>query len=306
MLHHVAGWLRTQAKLERKPRRWTGWIGRGWARVHYGLRVEPTWLELTHCAVPIADLPRKFEGYRIAHLSDFHCSRHVTPAYVSEAAELAQAQSPDVIVLTGDFVHHGFRYIEPIGQALGQLSAPHGVFAVLGNHDYSVRNALGLRRYQHLNQAVARELRKWGIRVLHNEAVLLERDGARIFLVGVEDLWSRTCDIERAFQGLQTDVPCVTLAHNPRTVERLAGRRCDLMLSGHTHGGQVRWRRSHTVTEPAPRRRFTSGLYTHENTHLYVNKGIGFGTVRFRYGVRPEVAVITLNAQEPVASSEAD
>jgi predicted MPP superfamily phosphohydrolase len=264
--------------------------------MHYGLRVEPTWLELTQCSVPIADLPAPFDGFRIAHLTDFHCSRHVTPAYVREAADLAQEQGADVIVLTGDFIHHGFRYIEPIAEALGKLSAPHGVFAVLGNHDYSVRNALGLRRHRHLCRAVANELHAWGIRVLHNESVSLRRHDAILNLVGVEDLWGRACDLESAFTGLASDVPCVTLAHNPRTVERLAGRRCDLMLSGHTHGGQVRWHGMGRAGLLRSRQRFTAGLYQHGSTHLYVNKGIGFGTVRFRYGVRPEVAILTLRS----------
>jgi predicted MPP superfamily phosphohydrolase len=262
--------------------------------VHYGLRVEPTWLELTSCTVPIAGLPEAFDGFRIAHLSDFHCSRHVTPAFVQEAVELAQVQGADLVVLTGDFIHHGFHYVERMAKSLSILSAPHNVYAVLGNHDYSVRNALGIRRHRELHRAVARALDRRGIRVLRNEAVPLWRGTSRIYLVGLEDLWSRACDLDRAFEGVPHEVPCVTLAHNPRTVERLAGKRCDLMLSGHTHGGQVRWRGG---TRTRRGRRFTSGLYLHEATHLYVNKGVGFGTFRFRYGVRPEVAVLTLRRQ---------
>lgn len=296
MLQHIDGWFRARRRSGRNKGRWARWIGRGWARVHYGLRVEPTWLELTNCTIPIRELPKAFEGFRIAHLTDFHCSRHVTTAYIREAADLAQRQDADVIVLTGDFIHHGFDYIEPIAQALSQLSAPHGVYAVLGNHDYSVRNALGLRRHRHLHRAVSEELGGCGIRVLHNEAVSLWHNGAELFLVGVEDLWSRACDLESAFAGLAPDVPCIALAHNPRTVEQLEGRRCDLMLSGHTHGGQVRWRRAGHSGLLRPRRRFTAGLYSHERTQLYVNKGIGFGAVRFRYGVRPEVAILTLRS----------
>jgi predicted MPP superfamily phosphohydrolase len=262
--------------------------------MHYGLRVEPTWLELNNCNIPIADLPAAFNGFRIAHLTDFHCSRHVTPSYVREAVDLAQVQAADVVVLTGDFIHHGFRYVERVAEALSRLSAPHGVYAVLGNHDYSIRNALGFRRHRHLHRAVERALGASGIKVLRNEAIPVSRQGAAIFLIGLDDLWSRTCDLDRAFAGLSPDVPCITLAHNPRTIERLAGRRCDLMLSGHTHGGQVRFRKT---GRPRSRRRYTAGLYVHQNTHLYVNKGVGFGTLRFRYGVRPEVAILTLSRQ---------
>src|SRR5437899_5933051 len=107
MLKHLWKWLRHESSTNRRPGRLAGWLGRGWARFHYATRVEPTWLELNNHAVPIADLPAAFHGFRLVQLSDFHGSRHVTTAYLSEAVELAQAQHPDLTVLTGDFVHKG-------------------------------------------------------------------------------------------------------------------------------------------------------------------------------------------------------
>jgi predicted MPP superfamily phosphohydrolase len=259
----------------------------------YALRVEPTWLELNHLNVPVPDLPEPFAGLRIVQLSDFHCSRQVTPAYLGEAVELAQRQAGDVVVLTGDFVHKGYRYVDLVARILGRLSAPCGVYAVLGNHDYSVRNALGFRRYRHLHRAVAEALAAHGIRVLHNETVRLSREDAGLHLVGVNDLWSRVCDLDQAFAGLSPEVPHIVLAHNPRTIERLNGRRCDLMLSGHTHGGQIHLPGLGRPTLGRKARRFAAGMYRYQNTYLYVNKGVGFG-FRLRYGVRPEVAVLTL------------
>ena len=93
--------------------------------------------------------------------------------------------------------------------------------------------------------------------------------------------------------GLDPARPRVVLAHNPQTVERLNGHRCDLMLSGHTHGGQVDWPGLGRVTLGKKARRFAAGLYRFEGTHLYVNKGVGFG-FKFRFNVRPEVAVLRL------------
>ena len=244
MLHHLVGWLRAEARRGRAQGRWARWVGRNWARVSYAYRVEPTWLELNCHTIPVADLPSAFAGFRIAQLSDFHCSRQVTPAYLQEAVELAQQQHADLVVLTGDFIHRGYKYVEAVAAILGQISAPHGVYAVLGNHDYSVRNALGFRRYRHLHRAVADALAAQGIRVLHNETVHLVQADARVHLVGVNDLWSRVCDLDQAFAGLSPSVPHIVLAHNPRTVERLAGRRCDLMLSGHTHGARSTCRAS--------------------------------------------------------------
>jgi predicted MPP superfamily phosphohydrolase len=197
------------------------------------------------------------------------------------------------MVLTGDFIHHGFKYVDTVAEALSRLRAPAGVFAVLGNHDYSVRNAFGFRRYRHLHRAVTDALTARGIRVLHNECVPLERNGSRLHLVGVEDLWSRACDLPRAFQNTHPEVPCIVLAHNPRTIEQLNGHRCDLMLSGHTHGGQIHVPGIGRPTLSRKANRFAAGLYYFRNSYLYVNKGIGFG-FRFRFGVRPEVAVLTL------------
>ncbi|OAI53519.1 hypothetical protein AYO44_15910 [Planctomycetaceae bacterium SCGC AG-212-F19] len=291
----MAGWLHTARRWRPPPQRhWARWIGRNWARVSYGYRVEPTWLELNHLDVPVPDLPPSFAGFRIAQLTDFHCSRHVTPSYLAEAVELTRRQQPDVVVLTGDFVHKGYKYVDPVAEVLGQLEAPFGVYAVLGNHDYSVRNALGFRRYRHLHLAVIQALSERGIRVLRNQTVQLERGRAGLYLTGIDDLWSRDCDVARAFAGLKPGVPRVVLAHNPHTVDRLDGRRCDLMLSGHTHGGQVNWPglgRPMMLTRRA--RQFAAGLYRYGATHLYVNKGVGFG-IRFRFGVRPEVAIATL------------
>jgi predicted MPP superfamily phosphohydrolase len=292
MLQHLVGWLRAESRAGSHGR-WARWIGRNWARVSYGFRVEPTWLELNHCEVPVADLPEAFAGFRMVQLTDFHCSRQVTPAYLTEAIALAQAQEPDLAVLTGDFIHQGYKYIDRVAQTLSRLTAPCGVYAVLGNHDFSVRNALGFRRHRHLHRAVAEALMAHGIQVLRNETVQISRGGAGLYLTGVEDLWSRVCDLEEALAGLSPAVPRIILAHNPRTIEFLNGQRCDLMLSGHTHGGQIHLPGLGRPTLSRNARRFAAGMYHYKNSYLYVNKGVGFG-FRFRYGVRPEVAVMTL------------
>lgn len=293
MIRQFVGFLRAESRTGRSRGRWARWIGRSWARVSYAYRIEPTWLELNRCEIPIVDLPPAFAGLRIVQLSDFHASRQVTAAYLAEAVALAQAQHADVIVLTGDFVHKGFKHVARVAATLGRLKAPHGVFAVLGNHDFSVRNALGFRRYRHLHRAVADALTQRGIRVLRNETVHLTRGGDHVHLTGVEDLWSRVCDPERAFEGLSGSVPRIVLAHNPRTIEHLNGHRCDLMLSGHTHGGQVHWPGLGRPVLGRRNNRFVAGLYRYKNGYLYVNKGVGFG-FPFRFGVRPEVAVVTL------------
>jgi predicted MPP superfamily phosphohydrolase len=279
------------------------YIGRTWARLSYGYRVEPTWLELNRLAVPVAGLPKPFAGVRIAHLTDLHGGHHLPSDYLDEAVDLALAEAPDVIVLTGDFIHKGYRHVDRVAATLRRLEAPLGVFAVLGNHDFSVRNALGIRRHRKLHQAIADALSANGLRVLRNECVRLKRGDASILLAGLDDLWSRECDPHRALGGLCPETPRVVLAHNPQTIHLLESHRCDLMLSGHTHGGQVNWPGLGRFTLGRRSKRFAAGLYRHERSHVYVNKGIGWGSFRFRFNVRPEVALLTLHAEAARTSS---
>ena len=269
------------------------WIGRTWARMSYGRKIEPTWLESNRIGLPVRDLPAALDGVRVAHLTDFHGGEHLPPHYLSEVVDRTLAHHPDLIALTGDFVHKGYQHVEDVAKSLGRLRAPLGVFAVLGNHDFSVRNALGVRRHRGLHQAVAVALAGRGIRVLRNESVVVRHRGEPFQVAGIDDLWSGECDPAAALAGLSAAVPRLVLAHNPLTVEQLGGERCDLMLSGHTHGGQVNWPGLGRPALGRKARRFAAGLYRHEGTYLYVNKGVGFGW-RFRFGVRPEVAALTL------------
>ena len=300
-LRKLAGWLRPPAKQggqvkQTKQGKIAGWVGRQWAHVAYARHVEPTWLELNNHPIPVRDLPEPFAGLKIVQMSDFHGGHQVSSAFLDEAVALAQAQEGDVVVLTGDFIHKGFQHIDRVARILGQLRAPMGVFAVLGNHDFSVRNALGIRRHKHLHRFVADALAAQGIRVMQNQTHHLLRGDHVVYLTGVDDLWSRVCDLDQAFAGLRPHVPRVVLAHNPWTIELAQNHRCDLMLSGHTHGGQVKLPVLGHVTLGPKGRRFASGLYKVRESWLYVNKGVGFG-FRMRYGVRPEVAVLTLQPE---------
>lgn len=269
------------------------WIGRTWARINYARRIEPTWLELNPHSIPVADLPESFSGFKIAHLSDLHHGHHMPDDFLPRAVELTLEQKPDLIALTGDFVHKGYKHVEGVAKVLGRLNAPQGVFAVLGNHDFSVRNALGFRRYRGLHKAIADALGTHGIRVLRNESLHLERPEGKVFLAGLDDLWSRECNPEEALKDLCPVTPRIVLAHNPLTIHLMEKHRCDLMLSGHTHGGQVNWPGLGRFFLGRKGRQFAAGLYQHKSSHLYVHKGVGFGW-RFRFGVRPEIAMHTL------------
>ena len=129
MMRQIVTWVRAQAGHGTTGERLARLVGRGWARLTYARHVEPTWLEVNKHDIPIAGLPDAFAGLRIVQMTDFHCSKHVTATYLQEAVDLTHQQNPDVIVLTGDFVHKGFAHIDTMAAVLGRLRAPLVVFA---------------------------------------------------------------------------------------------------------------------------------------------------------------------------------
>jgi uncharacterized protein len=268
------------------------WVGRSLAHLSYAVLVEPTWLEVNHLEIPVAGGPSAGR-LRIVQLSDFHFQRRVPERYIEHCIQSANGEQPDLVALTGDYIHKGPRFVDRIAEMLSQLTAPLGVFAVLGNHDHAVRNAWGLRGYPMLHRKIAASLERHGIRVLHNELLTLDHAGGRYQISGVDDLWSRRCRPDLALAQLDAALPHVMLAHHPRTIELIAGKRCDLMLSGHTHGGQIHTRRFGSPTLGRKMKRYAAGLYSVADSHLYVNKGVGYG-LKIRFNRRPEIAVFDL------------
>jgi hypothetical protein len=272
-------------------------VGRNWARIGYAYHVEPTWLAVNRVAVPVRGLPAALSGVKVAQLSDFHFGPHIPAGYLESAVERAAAEQPDLIALTGDFIDRGPDHVAAAARLFRGLKAPLGVFAVLGNHDFSVHTARGVRRYPELHRRVADALAAEGVTVLRNRAVRVERGGAGLLVAGVDDLWSGESDPDAALGGACANTPRVVLAHNPQSAEGLAGHRADMILSGHTHGGQINLPGLGPLFLGPAARRWSAGLYPLDAGHLYVNTGVGFGW-RLRFGVRPELAVFTLEGAE--------
>lgn len=240
--------------------------------------------ELTEQDIFIRDLPPAFDGFRIAQLSDVHHSTLVPLAEVRRAVELTQATRADAIVLTGDYTTAARKYIEPCAEELARLTAPAGVWAVLGNHDH---NTDGL--------ATRRALEQRGIGVMTNANTRLVRGTDELQLVGIDDWsWNQT-DWSRAFKGVDRTRPSILLSHQPRVLDLPQTQGVSLILSGHTHGGQVRFP---FFGSPAALMgedfKYLRGRFESGGRQLYVTRGTGVIGVPVRFGARPEIAVLRL------------
>ncbi|MFL6230430.1 MAG: metallophosphoesterase [Pyrinomonadaceae bacterium] len=243
--------------------------------------------EVTEQDIFIRDLPAAFEGFRVAQLSDVHHSSLVPLWEVRRAVELTQGARADAIVLTGDYTTAARKYIEPVAEELARLSAPAGVWAVLGNHDH---NTDGL--------ATRRALESRGVNVMTNVNTRLARGTDELQLVGIDDWsWNQT-DWERAFKGVDRARPSLLLSHQPRVLDLPQTEGVSLILSGHTHGGQVRLP---YFGSPAALMgedfKYLRGRFEAGGRQLYVTRGTGVIGVPVRFGARPEIAVIRLRRE---------
>jgi predicted MPP superfamily phosphohydrolase len=250
----------------------------------YASLLEPYSFELTETDIFIRDLPASFDNFRIAHITDVHHSRIVSIEEVRRVVELARGARADLVALTGDYTTSLVRYIEPCAEALGGLEAPEGVWAVLGNHDHYTDAEL-----------TTRALKRARINVLDNANTSIRRGGDVLQLAGIDDWgWGKT-DWARALNGVDLARPTVLLSHEPIVLDEPRARGLSLILSGHTHGGQICLP---LVGAPVrfiwPEFRYLRGLYEREGTQLYVSRGTGMIGLPLRLGAPPEIAVLRL------------
>jgi len=249
-------------------------------------------LGITEQRIWLTALPEAFRGFRILQLSDIHHSLFVPLEQVAAVVELSNRFKPDLVALTGDFVSYSRSSIEPVAEILGGLQARAGVVAVLGNHDFRVGA-----------DAVERALRSRRIQVLRNRNRRLQRKGATLYLAGVDD-YGYGADLGVALRGIPEDAATILLAHNPRLVTAAACRGIGLMLSGHTHGGQVNLPLLGTVYGRSPEQmRFKMGWDRLGATQIYVSRGIGTIVLPLRWRCPAEVPLLKLEPHQHDESS---
>ena len=241
-------------------------------------------LSLRRITVKIAGLPQEFDGYRIVQLSDLHLGEQVPAARVARWVAAARALDADLIALTGDYIASGTAYHEALGEVLAGLRARHGVVATMGNHDY-LGNGDDLCRILQERGNPGPAQRRFSRRARRRDDL---RGRGRRFLVP-----PRRSD--RRLAARPTGAATILLAHDPDLFDRAAEADVGLVLSGHTHGGQLavpllaRWANLGWVMS-----RYTAGSYRRGSSTLYVNRGAGTTALPMRIGVPPEVAEITL------------
>ena len=248
-------------------------------------------LEISHIPMVLRNLPDAFHNFRIVQLSDIHYEEFTEPIYLRRIIADINALAPDLVLITGDFITHGPPRIVPehsiytCAQELRAIQCPQRL-GILGNHDCTVGAAF-----------ITRVLHDHDQPVLNNRYVPIERDGQRLWIAGVLDPSTSHPKLDLAIPP-KPDGPVILMAHAPDfaddVVAHPTGHLVDYMLSGHSHGGQVRLPLVGALALPPMGRKYIMGHFQFGDTQLYVNRGVGSVGVPFRFNCRPELTVFTL------------
>lgn len=253
-------------------------------------KIQPSAVETTRRArmpvlhrytVPVVGLDPAHDGLRIAHLSDLHVGSLTSHRFIRDAVELAQAERPDLVVMTGDFVCYSPKYVPLLGGLVRGFSVP--TVCVLGNHDYWTDG-----------HGVTAELLREQYTVLRNQHTRLNVRGAPLTIVGVDDAVTRQGDVRRAFSGIHSNDSRIVLSHVPSLVEPIAEYSGGLVLAGHTHGGHVQIPGLTDRIFAKLGYDYVRGFYRVKDSLLYVNSGVGSSSVPIRAGAPAELAILTL------------
>lgn len=261
----------------------------------YAQFIEPHHLTLTRLELRVPRLPEAFDGFRIAQLSDFHYGVYTSAELVAASVRMANSLKPDLVTVTGDFITAPyeagpppptdpvFSEIAQCAQILSALRASEGVVGCLGNHDAMV------------NPAYVQEVFiAYGMRLLRNSNMTIEREGKRLWVAGLDDALFGIPHMNMAIQGIPSGETTVLLAHEPDVADEAADLPIAVQLSGHSHGGQIRIPLITSHVLPPKARKYPYGFYRIKNLQLYTNRGIGAIEVPYRFNAPPEVTLFTL------------
>lgn len=248
--------------------------------------VEPFLLRVREVTIADEDLPADFDGLRIAFLADFHCAWFFPPSRVAGVVRRANDIRPDLVILGGDYVNTGTKYVAPCFAELAKLRAPLGVYAVMGNHDH-----------WGAAQAVREAMRESGFTLLENSGAWVERGPGRIRLGGVADLWEGVPRLGPMLHGVSEGDFALLVSHHPDYAEELRTDLVDVTLAAHMHGGQVTLFGLWAPILPSDYgQKYRSGTVAAPRTTVVLTNGVGGAPIRFC--ARPEIVLVTLRRRE--------
>ena len=268
-------------------------MGAGGGGLAYATRIEPAWLAVEHVHLTLPRLAAPFDGYHVVQFSDIHMGVPLTRSMLSEIVDTVNAQQPNLIAVTGDFVTDDPELVAgDLVAELSRLRAPDGTVGVLGNHDEWVGP-----------DVVRSVMQQSGIVDLTNDVLTVTRQKAAFHVGGVGDVWERLDRLDEVLAKLPGNDAAMLLAHEPDFADTSAASgRFDLQISGHSHGGQVYLPFFGPMALKPFGVRYPIGLYRVQNMFQYTNRGVGTSGYNIRFNCRPEVTVFTLRSPKGTAA----
>lgn len=256
--------------------------------------IEARNIKLKEMTFSSESIPQAFDGKKIIFISDIHAGKYFNGKDVANLVKRINERNPDIILLGGDNTYKDAAYSIPFFEEIAKLKSKHGIFSVLGNHDYWEDPEL-----------IQQGLINCGFNVCDNQSYWIKEGNDSIKIGGVGDLWEDVQIIENTTKDVEQNDFCILLSHNPDYMELLNTDRVDLMLSGHTHGGQITFFGLYAPIMPSTGhpeymqtgQKYRYGWKEKNNTKLYVTTGIGMGKFPFRFFAQPEIVEITLKRQ---------
>ena len=262
-------------------------LGSGLLVSSYPFMIERYLIQINTYKIPVSNLPPEFNGFRILQLTDLHFGFLVPKYIISYVIEKAISIDKDIIVCTGDYIHerNSTTQIDIVWPFLSKLSAKYGVYSVLGNHDHWG----DFERSYYWLEKTGQNLR--------HKVKFIEKMGQRIWLGGTGDLWEDKITIDDIFKDVD-DCECkILLAHNPDTADLNFKTKIDLMICGHTHGGQVNIPFIGAPVLPVRNKKYSSGFIESDKTNLFIGRGIGWAVFPIRLNCTPEISILELYNQ---------
>ena len=246
--------------------------------------IESKFIEYKKIEISNIQIPKAFDNFKIIFISDLHKRLYSEPLKIKKVVEEINKQNSDLIILGGDYINYNKKETVVFSE-LSKLKSKYGVYGVYGNHDTWIGEDV-LKNYFSKNN----------INNLNNNSYWIEKDGEKIKLGGVGDLWTGKQDLSKTVSDVNKDDYLILVSHNPDYIEEIKNEnKIDLVLSGHTHGGQI------TFFNWAPlnpsRYGYLKGLYKFDNKEMYITRGIGEFFAPFRFFSRPEISEITLKSE---------